>query len=315
MNAKVKISKQKMLIIISTIILSVLAIIGLATAFLLSYNGYSPAQPVVFDDGKNIYISCQANENYNGYRFKFSSSDNEIIIDSKTNIISSSDAIKNNVKLGVTYDISACYLADKEGNNSEYSKEIKWQCCQYLASPKIEFKEEQKLLIWDAVENADFYKVFISGITEPFTVTEQKFDLNSIEGGERTFSVIADVNENKTYLKASVSSNEINIRLIQTLPSFSSSSFNINTKILTSRCSERYENVEIILNTTHYFIKNPKVSFSNGFYSYNIDLSLIYDNQTLIGILPMSKDEFNVADRDNILYITVQLPESSETEI
>ncbi len=310
MKAKVKISKQKMLILISTIILSVVAIVGLAMAFLLSYNGHSPQKPTIFDDGKNIYISCQANENYRGYRFKFSANGKDLLIDSKFNIISSSYAVENGATLGTSYDVSTCFLADKEGNNSEFSKSIKWQCCKYLSSPEIKYQEEEKLLVWDEIENADYYKVYINGSDEFKKVEEPKLDLTTIEGGKRSFSVVAA--SNKSFYKESSVSNILDIKLVHYLPSFSSIEFDLQTKIVTAKCEESYQNVEIILNDRHFIIKNPNIVQEAGRYVYKIDLSLIYENETLIGILPISKDEYNIADKGNIRYVNVQLLENPD---
>ncbi len=310
MKEKTKISKQKLLIIISTIILITLAITALATAFLISYNGYSPAKPMILDDGKQIYITCQSNENYQSYRFKFSSEGKDILIDSKTNMISSSFAVEKGVKLGVDYEVSSCYVADREGNNSEYSKPIKWQCSQYLASPVIKFDLEQKLLIWDEIRNADFYKVFINGNDEFINVETSQLDLTTIEGGERVFSVVAC--SKKNYYKESAVSNEVNIKLVHTLVGFSSINFDLNSKIVVARCTEKYDNVDILLDSTHYIVKKFDIKEEAGFFEYRIDLKLIYSNQKIIGIMPVSKDEYNVADRDTIKYVTVEFPETPE---
>lgn len=292
MKGKQKFSNNKLIFIICVVVLSLVALAGLTTAFLLSYNGSSPKAPLILEDGENIYISTEANDGYEGYRFKFSSTEEEIIIDCDTNIISSTFAIEKGVQLGKTYNISTCYLSEKEGNNSEYSKEIPWICSVYLTQVNIRFNEEKCQLEWDAVENADSYRVFYNGQDNYVEIDETFYSLKDVKGGEKVFSVLP-ISNNIGY-KTNNSVKYFKLSHTHYLEGFLTISFDRETCQMTATSNEEYSSIIVYLDETTFVINMFSIVEESGIYSYTIDISSIYEGQLSLGLLPANQDEYNL---------------------
>ncbi len=303
MNAK----KKKLSIIILIIAMVVVAVGGLTTAFLLNYNGFTPEAPTILDDGKNIYITTKLNDSYEKYRFRFVSGGDKFVIDSVKNTITSDEIVAGGGKLGSTYNVSVCYLAQKNGNNSEYSRAISWQCACYLDSPTVVCFEAQKVLEWDTIENADYYRVFVNGEEENYIdVNETSFSYENLTGGQRTFSIVAC--SNKAGYKTSIPSQSISVLHVRQLKGFLNEprpSFNLETKIFTAYSTEEYKAVQIVLGSRFIDINSFEVEKEGENYVYRFDIKSIYEGQDLIGILPKSIDDNNVANYDNIVYYRV----------
>lgn len=287
-------SKKNFKVIFLTAILIVIAVAGLVTTFLLNYNTFAPDKPIVLDDGKNIYISTSLNTNYKGYRFKFvDEKGTEIVVDSDENVVPADVLLENGIKIGIKYMVSTCYLALNEGNNSEFSEEAEWVCKAYLSATEIAINPQTNLLSWTSVEGADFYRVYYNDENGEVSFDTDKLyaDLQTFKGGEKIIYVVAHSN-NENY-KPSAKSNVLDFNLVHYFSEFSSVSFNAQTKILTAENSELLSKLEIYLDQTNYSnIKFDVNAVANG-YVYKIDLSLIYDGQTAIGISPANIDEFN----------------------
>ena len=112
--------KQKILVICISVLFSILAVGGITMAFLLGYNNFQPPKPAILQTDEEIFISMQANDNFKSYRFIFQSEDEEIVVDSAVNVISSNDFLLNGGKLGKQFSISCQYIAENEKNNSKY---------------------------------------------------------------------------------------------------------------------------------------------------------------------------------------------------
>lgn len=303
-----KIKNNKILIIVLSVVVGILALGGIVTAFILNYNVFSPEKVEILDDGHNIYISTTANDNYKAYRFKFvDSQNNEIIVDSENNIMSLSELIEEGVKIGETYIVSTCYLSDNDGNNSQYSKEISWDVYTYLDSPILNYDEEKGSLSWSQVDNADYYKVFYNNENDiiSYQTTEFTLDLQTINGGQREFYVVAYSN-NKSY-KQSNKSNVQQIKVIHKLKEFSKITFDNQSKILSIYGEEELEKFYVYIDGSSYEIIDFDVEYvtQTDQYIFTVDISLIYNNSSNIGASPMSIDEYNIFD-GNITYVDLE---------
>ncbi len=293
MKDKKQISSKKLILIISTILLALVAVAGLAMAFLLNYNGFSPAKVQVLDDGENVYIMTTVNDSYEGYRFKFTTNENEIIIDSTTNMISSELIIEKGAIIGQTYNVSTCYLGKNKGNNSEYSDGILWLCSKYLATPSITYNEVKDSLQWSEIENAEYYRIYFDGDNEYIETSKLFLDLQTIEGGDYTFTVMAF--SDKAGYKTSASSNSFIKKVVHYLNGFLEISFDPTTKVVTATSDEVYEKIQIILDSTNYEINLFDLKkLENGNFEYKIDINTIYKDETTIGIAPLDKDEYDI---------------------
>jgi len=297
---KVEQKRSKFLYIVLTVILSTIAVVGISAAFLLNYNTYAPNSPLVLDDGQNIYISTSLNDNYKGYRFKFVDENNkETIIDSEKNQLTTDELLENKLVLGQTYKISVCYLAENVGNNSEYSKKISWKFQKYLDMPDIRYDSYNSLLSWQSVDNADFYRIYISGEEDYIEVYETSYNIQSLDGGEKTINVTSHSN-NENYLTSN-KSNSLNITLIHYLNSFTSIDFDSSTNIITAKSNSEYQKINIYLNETCYESNLFHLEKSGEEFIYKIDITTIYNKEEKIGICPSSIDEYKLY-RGEILY-------------
>lgn len=295
--------RSKKLILIFSIVIAVVAVVGIALTFLLNYNTQVPKAPQILDDGQNIFLSAEINDNYNGYRFKFVDEiGQEILIDSESNQISTQEMFKNQVLLGRTYKISTCYLAENSGNNSEFSDTITWKCQVYLQMPTLQFNQETSILSWNIIERADYYRIYISGQNDYIQTTQNFYDLQALEGGERVIDVVAF--SNKENFLPSCKSNTISLTLIHYIKPFTSVEFDSQTKILTAKSESEYKKVNIHLGQNKIESNLFTVTKQGNEYVYKIDLTTIYTNQTTIGITPCDIDQYNIYN-GTITYYTL----------
>ena len=280
--------------IVIWIVLGLVAVAGLLTAFLANYNAYSPNAPIVFDDGTNIYLSTTFNDNYEGYRFKFTSQGEEIIVDSDDNVIEANEVLENGAILGEKYDVSVCYLAKNSGNNSQYSKVTEWICQSYLSTTTITRNITENKLVWANVDGADYYRIYYNNAEEEFFLdtTELSLDLQQFVGGEKMMYLVAC--SRNSNLKQSGKSNTLEFNLQHYFSEFSNLTFDKKTKILTAENNENLEKIVVRLNTTSYISIKFEVQEKENVFVYSIDLTAIYNNENVIGLKPADVDEFNV---------------------
>lgn len=299
--------RSKILIIVVSVVLGILAVGGIAVAFMLNYNTHAPKTPLVLNDGQNIFISTEMNDNYKGYRFKFTDeADNEIIIDSENNQLSVDELLEKEIVLGKTYKISTCYLAENIGNNSEYSDSITWKCQKYLEMPTLNFNNESSILSWNSVEGADFYRIYISGEEDYIETIKNFYDLQLIDGGEKTINVVGYSNNEN--LLTSNKSNTIQLTLIHYLKPFTSIDFNSETKIITAKSDSNYQKVNIHLGQQVFESTMFSVAKSGDEYIYTIDITTVYNNEEMIGISPCDIDEYNIFS-GSVVYYTAESAE------
>ena len=301
----------KIIVIILFSIAGLLAIGGIVTAFLLNYNQYKPEQVQILDDGQNVYVSTKLNDNYSLYRFVFKDNDgNEIIIDSEKNTLSVEELINQGIKIGTSYEITTCYLSENVGNNSLFSDSVTWTCYVYLSSPKIFYDENSNSLKWESIEDADYYKVFFNhnDVSENFVIVEtNSISMSEFEGGEQTFYVIAYSNDSS--YRASIKSNELNLKVVRQFKEFTSAKLDDYNLILTGQ-----ENLEKIL----VYINNDEakevVDFQTTYdeeenlYTFTIDIKTILPQPSgfdVIGASPATIDEYNVFT-GKIVYVHIE---------
>lgn len=286
--------KNKILKIVISCVLVVVAIGGLAMAFLLNYNPYVPDVVEITQNDDQVQILAKANSSYRGYRFVFSKEGEEKIVESENNIITLDQCLENGVELGQTYKVKFCYLALSKGNNSQYSKEISWRAEVGLKAPVVTLDETQNALTWTAIENADFYTVYYNeNDLKAINVTECTFSLSQIPLGERSFYVVAK--SNKDYIKSSKASNVIEKTFIRQMQGFSSVTLDKHTKILTLKTSEEIKEIIVFVNYQSYVCyKFSKNLLSDDETEYIIDISLIYVDGARVGAKPVSIDKYNV---------------------
>ncbi len=292
-----KSKKNKIIVVLLSIFACIFAIGGVVTAFILNYNTYSPNPVEILDDGKNIYLYIEMNDNYSKYRLKFNSDGSEeIVIDSDNNIISLENLMQKGVKLGQAYTITSCYLSDNEGNNSQYSEPITWTFYQYLSSPEIIYIEEDNVIAWEEIENASYYRVFYSGDEEltSFKTEDNYYDLSLLSGKERLFYVVAY--SDKDYYKQSSQSNCLEIQVVHHFIDFVSASLDSKTKILTIIGKEKLSKIFVYLENIQYDVVDFNVVYDEqeNQYVYTIDLTVILNQNKEIYVSPASIDEYNI---------------------
>lgn len=291
-------SKKKILAIVFSSLAGVLLIIGIVLAFVLNYDNNAPAAVNILDDGSKIIFKVDMNENYKGYRFNFTSDTKSFYVDSKSNVLNSSEV--EALAIGSNYFVSACYLGDNEGANSKFSQPILWQACTYLKQPQITYSTVNQTLTWDSIEYADYYKIIFTGTTSG-ELRISKADGESLslldwKGGKRNFSVIACSN-NLCY-KSNLNSDIIEVENIYRYRGFDSEAI-FNGENLTVKVSsqELYEAINIKIGILTFRLTNFVVTQSvDGTYNYTINLKPIYQSGQSMFIAPANKDNYNIYD-------------------
>ena len=297
--------KEKVLLIILLSVIGAFLLAGLTTAFVLNYNSYCPSEVRIEDEADGAYIYVEMNNNYQMYEFKFETEEKqEITIVTRNNVVSPLELKRNGIKEGKTYNIYARYLSENAGNNSEFSNPVEWKAYFVLATPNIKYIEASNQLKWDAVDNAQTYDVYYNtkdGIT--ILTTDKTFiDLQTIDGGERQFYVIAK-SENENF-RTSKKSKVVSINLIHYFKKLNIVSFDINTKNLVFEGEEDISKIIVYVGETTYE-RNVSGTYNEqtNKYSYSINLTTIFEDDKQIGISPANIDQFNIYN-DEISYIS-----------
>ena len=289
---KKPISKEKLWLIVGGSVIGVAILIGILLAFLLNYNSTAPDK-VQITNQEIQYFSVNANDNYHGYRFVFQSENDKIEVERKTNVISIND-VKGLVE-GTKYQISACYLGQTEGANSDYSQPVSWVCTFILATPELEYNEETYILSWNKVGNADYYNVIVmqgSQTTTYENITENSFDLNQVQGGKLKIYVCAL--STNAYLNQSYFA-EFELDFHRVLKPFESATVSKSNYELTIVGQQNV--TEITINIGQYvydYCVTP--TMTEGKYVYKISLvsyASEIDTNAVITVKP-SADDYNI---------------------
>lgn len=290
---KNKLSKKNLWLIIVGSVIGVAIIVGILLAFLLNYNVNAPDK-VVVDKQEKTYFSVTANDSYVGYRFKFKSENTELVFDSKSNVITMEEL--EGLVAGEKYEITACYLAETEGANSDYSQPITWICYFRLSTPNVSY--QQGVLSWDKIENdADYYTIMIftsTGLIQTET-TSLSFDLNDINGG--VYQIYVCANSNNKYYEQSILAEKIEVSFIKNFKPFESATLDTKTKILTIIGSQLITNIDIKID--YKVSKNYSVTYKRigDKYQYEINLNsspFVVTEESNIEVNPSTIDSYNI---------------------
>lgn len=284
-------NNKKVFFIIIGIVIAMIAIAGIVIAFMLNYNVYAPSNLRVIDDGKNVYVAVDMNDNYLKYKFSFTNGEDEIVIESDKNILTIEQLQEQGIEIGKNYTITVTYIGENEGNNSQTSQPISWTAYKYLVAPELSYISEEDKLMWTIVDNADYYMVYINGL-DSIKTTDNYINLQTIEGGERSIYVVA-MSNNQNY-KSSLASNEISVKVVHNILPITSVSFDSDKNTITATGYEKLEKLNVYLDDNVYECENFVTEYDNGIYTFIINVSLFYQNNQKIGVSPITVDEYNV---------------------
>ena len=291
---KKPIDKKKFWLIVGGSIIGVAIIVGILLAFLLNYNSTAPNK-VQITNQELTYFSINANDNYHGYRFVFESDSDSITVNSEENVISQNDI--EGLVAGRRYQISACYLGQSEGANSDYSQPVTWICTFKLDRPELVYDNHTNIISWNPIENADFYNIIVISGSQTTTfehVTTNNFDLNQVDGG--IVKVYVSALSSNPYLYQSDFSTEFSTEFYKTFRNLVSATFDRETYILTIVGQQRLTQIDIQINYTWYSC-TVTPSITDDQYVFQISLSdyaSIISQSTQINVRPASLDEYNV---------------------
>ena len=274
-----------------TVIVSVLfagVLIAVVLTFLLFYNSEVPNK---VEQRDNTYFYVEANNNYKGYRFKFESEDQTLTFDNQSNIIYVKDM--DGLIAGSKYQVSACYISEKENASSEYSEPITWTCYLRLETPMLFIEDD--IITWQEIDNASYYNVQIisSNDTTLMQTQSASFDLNNISGGQYEIFVSA-VSDNEYYLESNLAES-LNVDFSKYFQPFTSATVNLENKILTITGEQEISKIDIKIGLVTYKDFVVKPTLEDGKYIYNISLrDFEIDNETFVGARPSNIDQYNI---------------------
>lgn len=286
--------KKKLVIIILSVVIGVLALGGLVYAFILNYNISSPSQVTILDDGNNIYITTSMNDNYDEYRFILKSDDKEIVINSKSNTLTVDQLIENGAVLGQTYQIRCMYLSSSnQGGDSELSKPITWRVVKYLDKPSITV--EEGVVTWQKNSEADYYIIYLDGEQYNFSFNLDKedttFDFANLPGDN--YQITLSAFSYNDYYIASPDAEPICYEYYREFQPFVEVRYDFASKKLICLGEDELELINVSVNGTVYKYKNFTISQEENFYVYEIDLKLFIDILS-VGASPITIDKYNL---------------------
>lgn len=293
------IDKKSLGLIIGGCFLAAAIIVVVVLAFLLSYNSNAPGQVNIIKLDKT-YFSVNSNNNYKGYRFVFTSNEDELVFEGEDNVIILEEL--EGLKAGVTYQIKACYLGETESANSDYSKAVGWRCYLRLQTPEISY-DKSGLLSWNAVQNTDYYKLQIISETQIFTVdtTETSYDLNNIDGGQ--LKIFLSARSNSAYIEQSPLTGALSVDFYKTFKDFEYVTIDLsNNNLLTIKGSQLIKSIDILINDVCYVGKPVTANVSNNdeyvYYVSLIDYKINKDSVVIVS--PSNIDTYNTYSGDGV---------------
>lgn len=292
--------KKKLVTIILSVVIGVLALGGLITAFILNYNVSSPSQVTILDDGTNIYITTSMNDNYSEYRFILKSGDQEIVINSQSNTLTVEQLLENGAELGQTYQIRCMYLSSSnQGGDSELSKPITWRVVKYLDKPSITV--EEGVVTWQKNSEADYYIIYLDGEQYNFSFNLDKedttFDFANLPGDN--YQITLSAFSYNDYDIASPDAEPICYEYYREFQPFVEVRYDFASKKLICLGEDELELINVSVNGTVYKYKNFTMSQDEDKFIYEIDLRLFVDILS-VGASPISIDKYNLYDGEII---------------
>ncbi len=272
----------------------VLAVVALIIVIVLNSNKTIPAQVKFVENGRQISVQAKANDNFNGYRFKFVDIEakQEFTFNSSSNVMLVSD--KQEIKVGRTYSVSVCYTTEPEGGNSEYSKAITWQAYKFLDTPTgFNLDLVNNRLTWNKVEDADYYNVYYTtDIFNTIKCQNNYLDLSMQQLPAGEFYVTVSAFSEKGYLKASYVSSEQQVIIHKQLSPFESAVR--NGESIAIRSKDLIEFVEVKVEGEEKITKiNPILTGFIGGLSYSINIAILnIENGKQIYVRPGSSNGY-----------------------
>ena len=289
--------KQKIFLIVMSVALSLFAVSGFSLAFFMNYNTFAPQTPIILDDGENVFITTSQNDNYDKYRFVFERDETKIVIDSKSNALSMEQILANDVRVGSTYQVSACYVGEDD-INSEYSKPLSWLCQTYLSAPEIQIQDNK--IVWDDIIGAEEYRIYVKQGEKLYldTTSACEYEYSHLAGGQTEVYVVA--HSSRLGYKDSRQSGTASFNHIYKLKEFERATFDKSSKVITLTAKEEVKLVRVICNGVSHIVKPVRISDDE--FVYTISLKTIYQVGYSVGIAPFAEDEYSTFDGD-ILYL------------
>lgn len=291
--------RKKILLILIGVFAGICVAVAIALAFLLNYNVSSPNQVQILKDNQT-YFSVNSNNNYKGYRFVFENNGDKIVVNSSKNVIILEVIILEEDVTGFVpgqkYYVTACYLGETEGANSDYSKPVEWVYYYKLESPLISYDNKTNIISWNKIDSADYYMLYIKQPLNTISVklTEIKYDLNLIDGGEKEIYVYAF--SNNEYLEQSKVSNIVQTTFIKYFDEIVEGEYNLSNKTLTFVTLQKIDKIDVKVDSLQVAFLNTKLQSENdGVYIYSVILeNFAISASTNIEIAPSTIDSYNI---------------------
>lgn len=292
--------RKKILKVLGYIALLSVLLVGIAVAFVVGYNPVIPNTVQVIDDGNSVYLYAETNDNYSSYRFRFENDEENIIINSRRNLLSCDEMLQSGIEIGKNYSVTVTYISSDDTFNSRQSRPLSWKAYTYLDAPYL--YRDGDYIRWEYVENADFYEVHYNLNSEEKVVAVNYcyYALQNIEGGQRDVYVVAK-SRDESY-KESLKSNTLELEVVHHLANFENVEFDVQTLLLTMTSSERIDKMNIYVGEKQFQRENLNPTLIGEVYHYLVDLSAVFETEFSIGIAPASIDRYNIYSGE-ILYI------------
>lgn len=286
-----KINKKQKIIIISVVsaLLVITAIILFLCLFVFKPKS-APSVEVILA-GEQVFVKVDESEKDYAYRFRFQENNNEVCYDSSTSVLNITEELwQENLKIGVQYNISVCYIDSGGVLCGDYSQPIEYTFNIKLSSPVLSLNEN--ILSWEEVRGADYYNVSYYFIDRTFNISTStlQFDLTTIPGGKYNVNVTSC--SNKENFQQSQES-QITVELNHNLMPFLSATINPQTFILTVDGNEYIPAIRLTDDVGNsYLLKDFSIEKSSNGWRYRIDVKAIYVSGRIYYVSP-EPFEFN----------------------
>lgn len=284
------VSKKKIIII--SVSVSVLALMILSVClFLVFYFKPKPAGNVeAIISAHNIVVKAETADEDRTYKFKFSSDDGELIVDSNSHIKDVTHLFwQGKLKLGKEYSLSVAYVEKTGILAGKYGEPVKFTATLKLDNPQLVL--EGNMLSWQPVQGADGYLLYYNDGKDLIEIqANSPFDISQIKGGERQIYVIAT--SSNEYLTDSDKSQTVSATVYHPISKIAFAYIAWNRKV-TIRMNEKVDAFVVKVGEKEYSIltENMEVVFNDNGYTYNFDATFIFTGEEMT-ISPMT-DEYN----------------------
>lgn len=292
------VTKKKTLFLVIGIITGLLVVSGIVLLFLLNTSDGKLGKVEIIENNGAVTIKTEQQSKGYGFTFKFKNDNKEILVNSQLDFLQYNQSL---IDLGVIpgekYLVSVSVNGEISGGNSEFSDEVEWEAKIFLSAPQIYIEEDR--LMWNQVENADFYKIhyMVNQQHTSYVVAENQCLLNLLQGGVTNIFVTAESSE-KHYL-SSISSNVLqNISIVHEMLPVYAVYFNSETKNVVVYSKEKVYMLKVFLEESQtaskgYTITNLNPIKEGDYYRVDFNLDFLYFGQSYLGVAPLPNNEYN----------------------